>query len=167
MTTPIILDVEASGFGRSGYPIEVGYAHSNGQMFCTLIQPEVHWTHWDPQAERVHHISHDILLSKGRPVVDVANLLNQGLAGEIVYSDGWCHDYSWLGRLFDAADMTPRFKLENLRALLSEEEADRWHVVKDQVTQERGPQRHRASADARLIQLTLQRLKEGDRRLRS
>jgi hypothetical protein len=68
--------------------------------------------------------------------------------------------------LFDAADMSPAFKLENLRALLSEEEADRWHVVKDQVTQERGPQRHRASADARLIQLTLQRLKEGERKLR-
>jgi hypothetical protein len=54
--------------------------------------------------------------------------------------------------------MSPRFKLENLRALLSEAEADLWHTVKADVTRERGAQRHRASADARLLQLTLQRL---------
>ena len=164
-TAPIILDIEASGFGRSGYPIEVGYALPDGQTWCSLIRPEPEWTHWDSSAEAVHHISPDLLLSRGRYVREVASLLNQNLGGQIAYSDGWGHDYSWLGRLFDTANMTPNFKLDNLRVLLSEEEADRWHVVKDQVNQERGPQRHRASADARLLQLTWLRLKESDKKI--
>lgn len=43
--TPAVLDVEASGFGRYSYPIEVGYALPDGRVFCTLIRPEPHWTH--------------------------------------------------------------------------------------------------------------------------
>ncbi len=164
-TAPIILDIEASGFGRSGYPIEVGYALPDGQTWCSLIRPEPDWTHWDSSAEAVHHISQDLLVSRGRYVREVASLLNQNLGGQTAYSDGWGHDYSWLGRLFDAANMTPNFKLENLRALLNEEEADLWHIIKDKVVQDRGQQRHRASADARLLQLTWQRLKEGDRKI--
>ena len=93
------------------------------------------------------------------PAQTVAYQLNYQLAGQTVYSDGWANDYTWLGALFDAADMSPHFKLENLRALLSDTEADQWHVVKAEVTRERGAQRHRASADARLLQLTLLRLR--------
>ena len=44
-------------------------------------------------------------------------------------------------------------------SLLDEEEADLWHTVKAQISSERGVQRHRASADARLLQLTVQRLR--------
>ena len=51
---PAVLDVEASGFGRESYPIEVGYVLSGGQTYCSLIRPLPEWTHWDPQAERVH-----------------------------------------------------------------------------------------------------------------
>jgi hypothetical protein len=56
--------------------------------------------------------------------------------------------------------MTPSFRLENLRALLSEVEADQWHNVKAQVAQENATQRHRASSDAKLLHLTLLRLRE-------
>lgn len=156
---PTVLDVEASGFGRHSYPIEVGFVLPNGHSFCCLIQPEPEWTHWDPQAETIHHISRQLLLKKGLPAVEVARLLNAQLRGQTVYSDGWANDYSWLGTLFDVAAMSPGFKLENLRALLHEDEADQWHEVKAQVASERGAQRHRASADARLLQLTLQRIR--------
>jgi hypothetical protein len=156
---PTILDVEASGFGRSSYPIEVGFVLPDGQAYCTLIRPESHWTHWDTQAEATHHISRSLILERGLPVPEVAHQINSQLAGQTVYSDGWANDYSWLGALFDAADMTPSFKLENLRSLLDEQQADRWHTVKAQVSSENGIQRHRASADARLLQLTLIRLR--------
>lgn len=156
---PTVLDVEASGFGRNSYPIEVGFVLPNGHAYCTLIRPEAHWTHWDAQAEATHHIPRRLILERGLPACDVARAINTQLAGHTVYSDGWAHDYTWLGALFDAADMTPAFKLENLRALLDEGQADRWHTVKAQVSSERGPQRHRASADARLLQLTVLRLR--------
>lgn len=157
--SPTVLDIEASGFGRNSYPIEVGFVLSDGHAVCSLIQPEPEWTHWDPQAETVHHISRSLLMERGRPATEVAHLLNTHLAGKTVYSDGWANDYSWLGRLFDVAEISPLFKLENLRALLNEDEANHWHETKDLVTSERGAQRHRASADARLLQLTLLRLR--------
>lgn len=156
---PVMLDMEASGFGRDSYPIEVGCVLADGQSFCTLIRPEPHWQHWDPQAEAMHHISREAACKHGRPAVDVAHLLNERLAGLTVYSDGWANDYSWLGALFEAAGSSPAFRLENLRALLSEREANHWHVVKQQVAREMRLQRHRASADARLLQATLLRLR--------
>jgi hypothetical protein len=159
-TVPTMLDVEASGFGRKSYPIEVGFVLPDGSAYCTLIRPEPGWTHWDAQAEATHHIPRAVVVERGLPVHDVAHSINQQLAGQTVYSDGWANDYSWLGALYDAADMIPSFRLENLRALLSEVEADQWHTVKAQVAQENATQRHRASADAKLLQLTLLRLRE-------
>ena len=158
---PTVLDVEASGFGRNSYPIEIGFVLPNGHAYCTLIRPETHWTHWDAQAEATHHIPRALLVERGVAVPEVARAINAQLAGQTVYSDGWANDYSWLGALFDAADMSPAFRLENLRALLDEQQADQWHTVKAQVSHERGVQRHRASADARLLQLTLLRLRHG------
>jgi len=156
---PTVLDVEASGFGRNSYPIEIGFVLPNGHAYCSLIRPESHWTHWDLQAEATHHIPRAVIMQRGLSVHEVARAINAQLAGQVAYSDGWANDYSWLGALFDAADMTPSFKLENLRILLNEHEADQWHTVKAEVSRERGAQRHRASSDARLLQLTLLRLR--------
>lgn len=155
---PTVLDVEASGFGRNSYPIEIGFVLPNGHAYCTLIRPEANWTHWDAQAEATHHIPRALILERGVPARQVAHTINEQLAGQTVYTDGWANDFSWVGALFDAADMSPSFKLENLRALLDDAQADLWHTVKAQISSERGMQRHRASADARLLQLTLQRL---------
>jgi hypothetical protein len=157
--TPTILDVEASGFGRSSYPIEIGFVLPDGHAYCTLVRPEPLWIHWDAQAERLHHISRALLQARGMPAREVAQTMNTRLQGQTVYTDGWANDYSWINTLFDAANITPSFRLENLRALLSEAQADLWHTVKAQVNAERGAHRHRASSDARVLQLTLQRLR--------
>ena len=162
LTTPMpaVLDIEASGFGRSSYPIEVGCVLSDGKSFCTLIRPEPEWTHWDPEAERLHRIPRGLVVDKGRSAVEVAHLLNTQLRGQTVYSDGWANDFTWISALYEVAELSPYFKLENLRSLLREDEADRWHDLKQQVGEELGEQRHRASNDARLLQRTLQRLME-------
>ena len=57
MTLPTLLDIEASGFGRGSYPIEVGLARADGSVCAFLIQPQNEWTHWDPKAELLHGIS--------------------------------------------------------------------------------------------------------------
>jgi hypothetical protein len=156
---PPVLDVEASGFGRDSYPIEVGYVLADGSTYCSLIRPEPGWTHWDPAAQRVHHVSRDLLQSRGRDVREVARHLNDQLSGMTLYCDGWANDYTWVAVLYEAAGMVPAFKLDNLRALLTDREAAHWHVVKQQVATEMRVQRHRASADARLLQATLLRLR--------
>ena len=159
MIAPAVLDDEASGFGRGSYPIEVGLVEAAGEPFCSLILPLSDWQHWDDSAEALHGISRELLQRHGRPTDWVALELNRRLEGQIVYCDGWAHDYAWLARLFDAASLSPRFKLEDLRTLLTEGEAARWHGTLDQVRTEACLRRHRASTDAKVLQQTLLRVK--------
>jgi hypothetical protein len=155
---PCVLDIEASGFGRHSYPIEVGYVMADGRARCTLIRPLPEWTHWDPDAERVHHITRSALLEHGRSVKEVTVMLNDDLAGQTVYCDGWAHDYAWLGALFEAADSTPLFKLQSVAHLLDEGHLQRLPVAQKQAMSDLGLARHRASSDARALQLALERL---------
>ena len=157
-TLPAFIDLEASGFGRGSYPIEVGFVLPEGATYCTLILPPAHWQHWDERAQAVHQITRELLLSHGKPAAEVAQTLNSQLRGRTLYSDGWANDYTWLSLLFDEADMTPAFKLDNLRSLLDEQQADAWHACKQTVMSELKMPRHRASTDARVLQLTYARL---------
>lgn len=157
-----IIDVEASGFGRGSYPIEVGVALPDGRSYCSLITPEPDWQHWDAGAQRVHGIERPTLLAHGRSAHTVAIELNQRLQGMIVFCDAWYHDYQWLARLFDAAENQPAFALKDLRMLLDDVAQARWQSTRECVLHELQLQRHRASNDARVLQLTLQRLLDGD-----
>jgi hypothetical protein len=59
----------------------------------------------------------------------------------------------WLSRLYDQAGRVPHFRLRSrLRELLDEEQAARWHAVKQTVSEELHAARHRASHDARVLQ---------------
>lgn len=158
---PILLDIEASGFGRGSYPIEVGLARADGSTCAFLIQPLEEWTHWDPKAELLHGISRGRLHREGHPVIEVARWLNDELAiAGIAYSDSWGYDNTWLSLLFHHAGMLPRFRLEALRRLLDESQLERWGAMKETIIRERGIQRHRAGEDARLLQLTYQRTRD-------
>lgn len=151
---PAILDIEASGFGLGSYPIEVGFVQPNGQTWCSLVKPQTDWQHWDPNAATVHNITREQLQQNGRSPTEIVDVLNERLRGMTVYTDAWAHDYTWLNRLYEAADRSPTFKLESLRALLSDSEAAAWHEVKRGVAIRSGLERHRASADARILQQT-------------
>nr|WP_281504668.1 hypothetical protein [Chromohalobacter sarecensis] len=158
---PILLDIEASGFGRGSYPIEVGIARADGSTCAFLIQPLEEWTHWDPKAELLHGISRGRLHREGYPVIEVARWLNDELTADgIAYSDSWGYDNTWLSLLFHHAGMLPRFRLEALRRLLDESQLERWGAMKEVIIRERGIQRHRAGDDARLLQLTYQRTRD-------
>jgi hypothetical protein len=157
--TPAVLCMAASGTGSDSFPVEVGFVLPDGASYCTLVRPPPQWTHWDPRAERVHRIARAAAVSHGRDVTEVAALLNARLGGRTVYCDGAVPEQAWLTRLFDAARATPAFRLESLRVLLSDREAAFWHVLQRQVTTEMRLQRHRASADAKILQLTLIRLR--------
>jgi hypothetical protein len=161
MELPAILDIEASGFGRGSYPIEIGFIGTDGALFCSLIRPEPEWQHWDAAAETLHGISRELLQRHGRPVQWMAEQVNARLAGQTVYCDGWGQDYPWLGRLFDAAGLQPSFRLDDLRRLLNEDEAQRWRGVTDTVRRRMRLSRHRASSDARVLQLALKELWNG------
>lgn len=155
---PVFLDIEASGFGAGSYPIEVGCVLPDGRTLCCLVRPAEGWRHWDEAAEAIHHITREVLLRHGLPVDDVVSRLDAALRGHEVYSDAWGNDYAWLSRLYDEAGRVPGFHLRSLRELLSEEQAEHWHEVKNGVAEELHTPRHRASNDARVLQATYARL---------
>lgn len=151
---PIIIDVEASGFGRGSYPIEVGFVMPDGETQCTLIKPEHSWTHWDESSEALHGITREVLAKHGKPIEEVARWLNQHLRGLTVYSDAWGNDLSWLGALFEYAEVPQLFHLDALNKLLSENQMNTWSDARNQVLSDLGIKRHRASNDAKVIQRT-------------
>lgn len=152
--TPIILDIEASGFGSGSYPIEVGVAMPDGSLHAWLIRPLKEWTHWQPSAEEVHGISRERLQQEGQSLQEVANELNELLAGKTVFSDGWGVDRSWLARLFYEAGVIQAFKLDSIYSLLGEEQLERWQKTRENVLKETGMVPHRAGTDALIIQKT-------------
>ncbi len=160
MTPPIILDIEASGFGKNSYPIEVGFINESLNTWCALIKPEADWYHWDSSAESMHYITRESLLNHGKPAQLVAQALNDQLRNKTVYSDGWMHDFIWISLLFDSANTAPHFKLEDLRNVLTPKQEATWHDTKNLVQQELKIKRHRASVDAKVLQLTWQRTRE-------
>jgi hypothetical protein len=151
---PAVIDVEASGFGRGSYPIEVGFVLPNGESYCRLICPPKHWTHWNEESELLHGIHRDALNKYGAPVADVAKWLNEKLCGLTLYSDGWGQDVSWLGCLFEEANCAQLFRLETLPKILTEEQKMLWSCTKKRVLKQFGFQRHRASNDAIVVQRT-------------
>jgi hypothetical protein len=153
-----VLDIEASGFGSKSYPIEVGFVLPDQTAYCTLITPDPSWVHWDEKAERIHGINRETLHQHGRSVTNVAHELNRQLQGLTIYTDAWYHDYQWMCRLFEAADMHPQFKMDDIGRLLNESSQSQWHATKAQVQSELNLQRHRASGDAKILQITLQRV---------
>jgi len=152
---PVIIDIEASGFGKGSYPIEIGYYRPDGQSYCALIRPEAVWTHWDSSAEKVHGIAREQLLTRGKPVAKVCLELNRKLRGQRIYCDAWAYDYVWLSVMYDAADLVPSFELKDMRDLLGDCEQALWHATRAIVEVRLHLRRHRASGDARTLFETL------------
>ena len=154
---PNIIDIEASGFGSTSYPIEIGIVLSTNEKYCSLIKPAPGWIHWSDQAEETHHISRDLLQQRGKPVIQVATELNEFLGNTSVYCDGWVVDKPWLIELFTAARINNSFTISALEFILNEQQMENWHKTKDQIIEELSLIRHRASTDAFIIQETYRR----------
>lgn len=158
MEDTIFIDIEASGFGRGSYPIEIGIAGPGTDLDCFLVRPFPGWDHWDPKAERLHGISLSTLHAHGRAVAEVAAELNARLGGSTVYTDAWGQDMPWLAKLFDACDVVQAFRVDSVVTLLAESEQARWHALKAKVTEQLRLTRHRASTDAQILKLTYESL---------
>lgn len=160
---PYIIDIEASGFGPEGYPIEIGVALEPGEKFCSLLLPSEEWTHWDFDAEKMHRIPRDILETYGSPLAEVAIALNTLLENQTIYSDAWVVDKDWLTQMYYAAAVPQHFTLSSLELILSEAQMKIWSETKLRVIEELGLKRHRASSDALIIQETYFRTRAATR----
>src|SRR5690606_28804075 len=74
---PAIIDLEASGFGRGSYPIEVGFALEDRLVYSFLIKPAPGWEHWSEEAEQVHGITRELLQRDGKSPREIALRMNE------------------------------------------------------------------------------------------
>lgn len=155
---PAIIDLEASGFGRGSYPIEVGFALEDRLVYSFLVKPAPGWDHWSEEAAQVHGITRAQLQREGKSPREIALRMNEMLYGKVLYSDAWSFDSSWLARLFDEADLVQRFRIETINKLLTPEQMEVWHDTKEQVWQQQGGERHRAANDVKVLQETYLRV---------
>lgn len=154
MVPPVILDIEASGFGAGSYPVEIGYVDAAGHVWSAQVRPHADWLHWDKEAEKLHQQSRQSLEAHGQTALEIALHLNQVFADQTIYTDGWYQDFVWLHGLYEAAGLRPHFKLEDLSLTLSPEQKSIWHETKQIVRDTMALQPHRASTDAKALQLT-------------
>ena len=159
---PTIIDIEASGFGKDSYPIEVGVAHYDGSRFCKLIKPFDDWQHWDENAEKLHGISRSLLFEKGIDGVEVCLQLNEFIGSHQVYSDGWVVDSPWLVKLYSRAQIELGFRLSSIEMIMKESQYAVWDKTKTELSMQMNVQRHRASNDATLIQHTYVQTNQSD-----
>ncbi|MDN3649732.1 hypothetical protein QWZ13_12500 [Reinekea marina] len=151
---PAILDIEASGFGKGSYPIEIGVMTEAGRQHSWLIRPEDDWVHWREEAEALHGISREKLLKEGLPTSEIADKLNELFEGQMLYSDGWGFDSGWLNLLYYVSGRKMFFKLDTLPKILSEYQLEHWDQTKAEIEMHRELPDHRAGIDAFLIQET-------------
>ena len=152
------LDIEASDIHPDSYPIEIGVLLPNGDSYCSLIKPPSQWSHWSDQAEAVHGISRQEVCEHGKSVTEVAHALNRCLEGKTVYSDCWVLDHPWMIRLFQFAQVKPTFVLTDVMYCLFECEYEQLGSIKREIELELDLERHRATNDARILQLAVERI---------
>lgn len=119
----IFADCEASGLQFLSYPIEIGWAwaeRTHVEARSLLIRPTTEWlgwnTGWNDDAERLHGISLEKLLSEGLDPADACRKLNHDWQGEEVAFDTGpaAHDFRWVSILYKAAAADPGFTLAQL-----------------------------------------------------
>lgn len=116
----VFVDFEASSLSKRGFPIEVGWAAEDGTGEGYLIRPAPGWEEWSADAQAVHGIALDRLLSEGMPHDEVARRMVEALTGHDLYASAPSWDGQWLSRLLRAAGL-PRHALR----LRDTEEAQR------------------------------------------
>lgn len=152
------IDLEASGLGAKSWPVEVGWAFSEGAAESMLIRPDASWSDeaWDAKAERIHGLDRGTLERDGRDPRDVCRALNKALAGADVYSDAPDWDGFWLYRLFMAANIRQAFQLLDFGQLIRPLAGAREEALHERAAR-LAPRRHRAGDDVLHLQ-TIYRL---------
>jgi hypothetical protein len=148
MTTPIFIDIEASGLHFDSYLIEIAVL-VEGKMHAWLIQPQPGWTYWSEQAEALHGLSRGYLQTHGLPAAEVAQQLNRVLADTdgVVYSDACAWDEDWINTLFHAAGEIRQFHVLPVDELFGAQDMTRFMQVLTPLQQSGQFRRHRAAGD--------------------
>lgn len=115
------IDFEASGIAPDSYPIEVAVVFPNGE-YQALIKPASYWEHWSYDAQDMHCLSREQLISDGQTPLAVSQEMNRLFDGKILCSDNPADCY-WLDVLYEAAGIDPTFEVKPIESFVGREAA--------------------------------------------
>lgn len=152
------LDIEASPLDQDSYPLEVGLAMWRGLNrpilgWSVLVAPTEDWLrrgHRSRKATALYGITDDDLRAGGRPVVQVAAMLDTLLGdATVAWCNGGDYDRYWLDRLYAAMGRPRPFMLGDWHVLLGSLDGEARDRVSTRLAQSFA--RHRARADAEAL----------------
>jgi len=125
---PTFLDFEASSLHTGSYPIQVAW--NIGEEYTEyLIRPHKSWTDWDYNAQNIHGIAQNDLLTYGKDAKSIALVMNEALREQLVLSDNPAYEKYWRDRLFAQYDIHPEFEFADIRFNLPVEIVSRPHLI--------------------------------------
>lgn len=158
------VDFEASALpGPGSVPVEVAVAHLDGEVRSWLIRPTPDWLRrgtWDPQAELLHGIGQDQLLTEGQDPGTVIAELDAASRGYTLLSDIPGADQAWLDALLAASGSRRTWRIGSAidvssllimtkRPSITQTAAEALYAEASATAGARFPQEHRAGPDAR------------------
>lgn len=123
----VFCDFEASSLSEDSFPISFGYCSSlmSGQVY---ISPEVDWTDWSIESQKIHGITKDFLDEHGIPASLVVHRLNSQFFGRVLVCDRPYMDKMWLDKLCSSAKVIPAFELIGVSDLSHLSESDLYAI---------------------------------------
>ncbi len=156
--SPCFIDFEASSLDLiCSYPIEVGVCLPDGNIYSWLLKPAPLWRDWSGDAEKIHGISRDQLQQDGFDIIEVAHALNE-MIPKVTYCDALAFDSFWLHRLFKAAKLDCKFRLESISQILTPQQMYHWADIRRTVIEELNVETHRAANDTQILYRTWQKI---------
>ncbi len=165
----VCIDLEASGLGPGGFPIEVATALvEGGEVHSWLVQPAPLWLErgtWDDDAEAIHGLSLALLQAEGLAPAAIVDEISGVLWGAVVLSDNVRHDTAWLRAIYSAAgSINPPCQIQPFQPFALELAARHGPAPERRVADAEAlawssvPERHRAAPDAQRNALILRLL---------
>ncbi len=104
-----IIDFEASSL-VDGFPVSIGVARSDGQLFYALVKPHAEWDmgyRWDPNSQAIHGLTREHLVQHGREAAAVVVGMKNMFGDDVAFmSDAPGHDKNWLDELLSVSGIS-------------------------------------------------------------
>ena len=82
----LVIDIKASGLCDQSYPISIGIAGADNQLWSWLVYPLETWSAWDVALESQHGITRNQLLEQGRDSFIICREMNTVFRGHALIS---------------------------------------------------------------------------------
>ncbi|TNC82885.1 MAG: hypothetical protein C9356_00050 [Oleiphilus sp.] len=127
------IDLTPSSPDEQGFPTEIAWSLSSGEIKSVLVLPDEDWEPWE-NCDFDTDVQH--LMDQGVTAADIVRELNDDLNGQTVYVDGLDDDPGLLEKLFEACGEDLAFELATLSQLYPDLESESLYTLRMEIAEE-------------------------------